>query len=86
MQVITVLLATAGAVMSIKYFDNSFNNDHQRIGLAFYVFMWLQAFLGIFRPHRYMQILKILQIIKLNFFRRQLLRVKNEKYTSINLP
>ncbi|KAK6142247.1 hypothetical protein DH2020_022595 [Rehmannia glutinosa] len=50
--VFSVLLATAGAVMSIKYFDNSFNNDHQRIGLAFYIVMWLQAFLGIFRPHR----------------------------------
>ncbi|KAI3465929.1 hypothetical protein Pfo_022592 [Paulownia fortunei] len=51
-QVFSVLLATAGAVMSIKYFDNSFSNDHQRIGLAFYVVMWLQAFLGIFRPNR----------------------------------
>ncbi|GFP78734.1 cytochrome b561 domain-containing protein at2g30890 [Phtheirospermum japonicum] len=51
-KVVSVLLATAGAVMSIKYFDNSFNNDHQRIGLAFYVIMWFQAFLGIFRPQR----------------------------------
>ncbi|KAL3632251.1 hypothetical protein CASFOL_025235 [Castilleja foliolosa] len=51
-QVVSVLLATAGAVMSIKYFNNSFDNDHQRIGLAFYVIMWLQAFLGIFRPQR----------------------------------
>ncbi|KAL8506254.1 hypothetical protein ACS0TY_017211 [Phlomoides rotata] len=51
-QVFAVLLATAGAVMSIKYFDNSFSNDHQRIGVAFYVGMWLQALVGIFRPHR----------------------------------
>ncbi|XP_011098392.2 cytochrome b561 domain-containing protein At2g30890-like [Sesamum indicum] len=51
-QVLAVLLATAGAVMSIKYFDNSFSNDHQRIGLAFYIIMWLQALIGIFRPHR----------------------------------
>ncbi|XP_057796093.1 cytochrome b561 domain-containing protein At4g18260-like [Salvia miltiorrhiza] len=51
-QVVSVLLATAAAVMSIKYFDNSFNNDHQRIGLAFYVIMWLQALAGICRPHR----------------------------------
>ncbi|KAL2247236.1 UNVERIFIED_CONTAM: Cytochrome domain-containing protein, partial [Sesamum indicum] len=50
--VLAVLLATAGAVMSIKYFDNSFSNDHQRIGLAFYIIMWLQALIGIFRPHR----------------------------------
>ncbi|EYU21090.1 hypothetical protein MIMGU_mgv1a014295mg [Erythranthe guttata] len=50
--VISVLVATAATVMSIKYFDNSFNNDHQRIGLAFYAIMWFQAFLGIFRPHR----------------------------------
>ncbi|KAL7143579.1 hypothetical protein ABFS83_08G201400 [Erythranthe nasuta] len=51
-QVISVLVATAATVMSIKYFDNSFNNDHQRIGLAFYAIMWFQTFLGIFRPHR----------------------------------
>ncbi|CAA0808751.1 Cytochrome b561/ferric reductase transmembrane protein family [Striga hermonthica] len=51
-QVLSVLLATAGAVMSIKFFDNSFNNVHQRIGLAFYIIMWLQALLGIFRPRR----------------------------------
>ncbi|GER29112.1 cytochrome b561/ferric reductase transmembrane protein family [Striga asiatica] len=38
--------------MSIKFFDNSFNNIHQRIGLAFYIIMWLQALLGIFRPRR----------------------------------
>ncbi|KAL3821344.1 hypothetical protein ACJIZ3_007249 [Penstemon smallii] len=50
--VLAVLLATAGTVMPIKYFDNSFNNDHQRIGLAFYGLMWLQALIGIFRPHR----------------------------------
>ncbi|PIN11580.1 hypothetical protein CDL12_15822 [Handroanthus impetiginosus] len=51
-QVLAVLLATAGAVMSIKYFDNSFNNYHQRIGLAFYILMWLQALVGIVRPKR----------------------------------
>ncbi|KAL1562838.1 cytochrome b561 domain-containing protein-like protein [Salvia divinorum] len=51
-QVVSVLLASAAAVMSLKYFDNSFNNDHQRIGLAFYVIMWLQALAGICRPHR----------------------------------
>ncbi|KAL6561664.1 hypothetical protein OROMI_017265 [Orobanche minor] len=51
-QMSSVLLATVGAVMSIKFFDNSFNNDHQRIGLAFYIIMWLQALLGIFRPQR----------------------------------
>ncbi|KAL1562839.1 hypothetical protein AAHA92_05369 [Salvia divinorum] len=50
--VVSVLLASAAAVMSLKYFDNSFNNDHQRIGLAFYVIMWLQALAGICRPHR----------------------------------
>ncbi|KAI3457052.1 hypothetical protein Pfo_013715 [Paulownia fortunei] len=30
--VFAVLLAAAGGLMSIKYFDNSFNNNHQRIG------------------------------------------------------
>ncbi|KAG8364781.1 hypothetical protein BUALT_Bualt18G0034500 [Buddleja alternifolia] len=51
-EVVVVLIATAGAVMSIKYFDNSFKNDHQRIGLAFYGVMWLQALIGIIRPQR----------------------------------
>ncbi|KAL2466689.1 Cytochrome b561 domain-containing protein [Abeliophyllum distichum] len=52
MQSLSVLLATAGAVLSIKYFDNSFNNYHQRIGLALYGVIWSQAFIGILRPHR----------------------------------
>ncbi|KAL6553529.1 hypothetical protein OROGR_007371 [Orobanche gracilis] len=51
-QMFSVLLATVGAVMSIKFFDNSFNNDHQKIGIAFYIIMWLQALIGIFRPQR----------------------------------
>ncbi|KAL2476583.1 Cytochrome b561/ferric reductase transmembrane protein family [Abeliophyllum distichum] len=51
-QILAVLLATAGAVMSIKYLDNSFNNAHQRIGLALYGGIWLQALIGILRPHR----------------------------------
>lgn len=51
-EVLAVLLATAGAVMSIRYFNNAFNNDHQRVGLAFFVVMWLQVLSGIFRPKR----------------------------------
>ncbi|KAJ9147140.1 hypothetical protein P3X46_029332 [Hevea brasiliensis] len=51
-QMLSVLLATAGAAMSIKYFNNAFNNHHQRIGVALYGIVWLQAFIGLLRPHR----------------------------------
>ncbi|KAH1197649.1 Cytochrome b561 domain-containing protein [Glycine max] len=49
---IAVLLATAGAIMSIKNFNNLFNNSHQRLGVALYGVIWLQVLLGIFRPQR----------------------------------
>ena len=52
-QKLAVLLATAGAVMSMKNFNNSFNNNHQRIGVALYGIIWLQVIAGIFRPQRY---------------------------------
>ncbi|XP_075481890.1 cytochrome b561 domain-containing protein At4g18260-like [Primulina tabacum] len=51
-QVIAVLLATAAAVLSIIYFENSFNNDHQRVGLAIYGAIWLQTLIGMMRTHR----------------------------------
>ncbi|CAI9757175.1 unnamed protein product [Fraxinus pennsylvanica] len=50
--ILAVLLATVGAVLSMKYLDNSFNNLHQRIGIALYGGIWLQALIGILRPHR----------------------------------
>ncbi|KAL5126425.1 Cytochrome b561 domain-containing protein [Glycine soja] len=43
---LAVLLATAGAIMSIKSFNNSFSNNHQRLGVALYCIIWLQV-LGI---------------------------------------
>ncbi|XP_054819550.1 cytochrome b561 domain-containing protein At2g30890-like isoform X2 [Prosopis cineraria] len=52
LQHIAVLVATAGAIMSIKSFNNLFNNSHQRIGVALYGIIWLQLLLGIFRPPR----------------------------------
>ncbi|XP_041028202.1 cytochrome b561 domain-containing protein At4g18260-like [Juglans microcarpa x Juglans regia] len=52
LQILSALLATAGAVMSFKKFENSFSNSHQRLGLALYCGIWLQAFIGIFRPKR----------------------------------
>ncbi|XP_041003427.1 cytochrome b561 domain-containing protein At2g30890-like [Juglans microcarpa x Juglans regia] len=52
LQILVVLLATAGAVLSIKNFNNSFNNYHQRIGVALYGIIWLQPLLGIVRPQR----------------------------------
>lgn len=60
-QILAVLLATVGAVMSIKNFENSFSNHHQRLGLALYAAIWMQTFIGFFRPPR----LIILIIIKL---------------------
>ncbi|KAL2316820.1 hypothetical protein Fmac_030696 [Flemingia macrophylla] len=52
LQKLAVLLATAGAIMSIKNFSNSFNNNHQRLGVALYGIIWLQVLVGIFRPQR----------------------------------
>ncbi|XP_038895163.1 cytochrome b561 domain-containing protein At4g18260 [Benincasa hispida] len=51
-QTLSLLLATAGAVMSLRKFENLFNNSHQRIGLALYIAIWAQAVIGIFRPQR----------------------------------
>lgn len=39
--------------MSIKNFNNSFNNYHQRIGVGLYGIIWLQALVGFIRPQRY---------------------------------
>ncbi|XP_022940300.1 cytochrome b561 domain-containing protein At4g18260-like isoform X1 [Cucurbita moschata] len=52
LQILSVLLVTAGAVMSIKKFNNAFNNNHQRIGIGLYGMIWLQALIGIVRPKR----------------------------------
>lgn len=51
-QIVSVLLVTAGAIMSVKNFENAFNNHHQRLGLALYGIIWLPALLGFFRPQR----------------------------------
>ncbi|KAI9092741.1 hypothetical protein K1719_027538 [Acacia pycnantha] len=51
-QLVAVLVATVGAIMSIKSFNNLFNNTHQKLGVALYGIIWLQLFLGIFRPQR----------------------------------
>nr|GLL34657.1 cytochrome b561 domain-containing protein At4g18260-like isoform X2 [Ipomoea trifida] len=52
LEILAVLLATAGAAMSLKHFDNSFSNTHQRLGLALYIVVWLQTLIGILRPRR----------------------------------
>ncbi|KAJ1688370.1 hypothetical protein LUZ63_019760 [Rhynchospora breviuscula] len=52
LQTVAVGLATAGAVLSLKNFENTFNNTHQRIGLALYGFIWFQPLLGFLRPNR----------------------------------
>ncbi|KAK6932222.1 Cytochrome b561/ferric reductase transmembrane [Dillenia turbinata] len=52
LQILSVLLATAGAVMSIKSFENTFHNSHQRLGLALYGAIWVQAIVGFLRPKR----------------------------------
>ncbi|KAK7319278.1 hypothetical protein RJT34_03997 [Clitoria ternatea] len=51
-QMLSVLLATVGAAMSLKKFENSFDNNHQKLGLALYGAILMQAFIGFFRPHR----------------------------------
>ncbi|PON89720.1 Cytochrome b561 and DOMON domain-containing protein [Trema orientale] len=51
-QMLAVLLATAGAVLSFKNFNNTFNNNHQRIGVALYGIIWLQFLIGFLRPNR----------------------------------
>lgn len=51
-QIAAVVLATAGAVLSVKNFENAFNNTHQRIGLALYGLIWLQPVIGFIRPDR----------------------------------
>ncbi|KAA3474669.1 cytochrome b561 domain-containing protein isoform X1 [Gossypium australe] len=51
-QILSVLLVTVGAIMSIKNFNNSFNNHHQRLGVALYGIIWLQALTGALRSCR----------------------------------
>ncbi|RWW86580.1 hypothetical protein BHE74_00004631 [Ensete ventricosum] len=51
-QITAILLATAAAVLSLINFENSFDNTHQRIGLAVYAFIWTQPIIAFFRPHR----------------------------------
>ncbi|XP_027087923.1 cytochrome b561 domain-containing protein At4g18260-like [Coffea eugenioides] len=51
-QVLSVLLATAGAVISIRSFENSFNNCHQRLGLGLYGAIYVQILTGFRRPRR----------------------------------
>ena len=52
-QIAAVVLATAGAVLSVSNFENTFNNTHQRIGLALYGLIWLQPLIGFLRPDRF---------------------------------
>ncbi|XP_057797708.1 cytochrome b561 domain-containing protein At4g18260-like [Salvia miltiorrhiza] len=52
LQVLSVLLVTAGAILSIRNFENAFNNTHQRIGLALYAAIYMQLILGFKRPKR----------------------------------
>uniref|UniRef100_A0A1J3IXU1 Cytochrome b561 domain-containing protein n=1 Tax=Noccaea caerulescens TaxID=107243 RepID=A0A1J3IXU1_NOCCA len=51
-QILAVVLATIGAIMSLRTLENSFDNNHQRLGLALYAAMWLQFLTGVFRPSR----------------------------------
>lgn len=52
LQIVSVLLVAVATVMSVRSFDNFFDNTHQRIGLALYVAIWLPFIAGIFRPDR----------------------------------
>ncbi|KAK6919781.1 Cytochrome b561/ferric reductase transmembrane [Dillenia turbinata] len=50
--ILSLILVMAGAVLSLRSLENSFNNYHQRIGLVLYGLVWLQALIGLLRPHR----------------------------------
>lgn len=52
LQMLSALLATAGAILSFKKFENSFDNSHQRLGVALYGAIWVQVLIGFFRPSR----------------------------------
>ncbi|XP_071721403.1 cytochrome b561 domain-containing protein At4g18260 [Rutidosis leptorrhynchoides] len=52
LQVLAVLLACVGAILSVMSFENSFNNHHQRIGLALYAAILVQILAGLRRPKR----------------------------------
>ncbi|CAN6446414.1 unnamed protein product [Victoria cruziana] len=52
LEMVSVLLATVGAIMALKNFENKFDNTHQRIGIAIYAFIWLQPLIGLCRPQR----------------------------------
>ncbi|XP_009777672.1 cytochrome b561 domain-containing protein At4g18260-like isoform X1 [Nicotiana sylvestris] len=52
LQVLSLLLVTAAAIMSIRSFENYFKYNHQRIGLALYGVIWLQTGTGFLRPDR----------------------------------
>ncbi|KAL1190630.1 Cytochrome domain-containing protein [Cardamine amara subsp. amara] len=51
-QMVAVILVAIGAIMSIKNFNNSFSNHHQRLGIGLYAIVWFQAVLGFLRPSR----------------------------------
>ncbi|WOL11000.1 cytochrome b561 domain-containing protein [Canna indica] len=55
-QILASLMATAAAVLSLTNFENSFNNAHQRIGLALYGLIWVQPVIAFLRPHKGMKI------------------------------
>ncbi|KAJ0971677.1 hypothetical protein J5N97_019636 [Dioscorea zingiberensis] len=52
LQITAVLIALAGAALSIKNFENSFENTHQKIGLGLYAFILIQPLIGFYRPQR----------------------------------
>ncbi|XP_044460507.1 cytochrome b561 domain-containing protein At4g18260-like [Mangifera indica] len=43
---------TIRAVVLIKNFENSFDNNHQKLGPALCGAMWVQALIGFFRPSK----------------------------------
>ncbi|WOK93538.1 cytochrome b561 domain-containing protein [Canna indica] len=52
LKIIAILMTTAAAVLSLMNFENSFNNTHQRIGLALYALIWIQPLTAFSRPPR----------------------------------
>lgn len=55
LQTLAVILATAGAIISLIKFNNKFWYTHQRLGLCLYIIVWLQPIMGFLRPQRGMK-------------------------------
>ncbi|XP_051136227.1 cytochrome b561 domain-containing protein At2g30890-like [Andrographis paniculata] len=52
LQVVSVVVVTVGAILSMRQFENEFRNIHQRTGLGLYAAIYLQLLIGFIRPKK----------------------------------